>query len=116
LSGTETPPSAELALLRGELMTALARIEGDVRLVLQAQQQGTARVDEIVLDVRRLDDRVDVVERTAVTRAEFEQRETQARAAADERIRRQLTVFGLILTAVFGALTVSVAVIAIITN
>ncbi|WP_067470030.1 hypothetical protein [Actinomadura macra] len=112
----DIPPSTELALLRGELMTALARIEGDVRLVLQEQQQGTRRLDELATDVRRLDERLDAVERTAVTRAEADERETRMRAQLDEQARRRLTVAGLIITAITALLSGGIAVIGIITS
>lgn len=101
MSGEETPSSTELALLRGELMTALARIEGVIQLVHQEQQQGTRRLDELAADHRRLDDRVDVLERTSVPRTELEADRKERRA--DRRI-----VIGSALTAALSLLVVIV--------
>ncbi|MBX6382012.1 MAG: hypothetical protein IRZ07_03410 [Microbispora sp.] len=112
----ETPPSTELALLRGELMTALARIEGDVRLVLQEQQQGTRRVDDLVGEFRRHDERLDALERTTVTREELDARETRMRAAVDEQARRRLTILGTVMTCVMGGITAVIGIIALIVN
>lgn len=40
MAADDTPTGTELAMLRGEVMTSLAQIQGDVRLVLQEQAEG----------------------------------------------------------------------------
>lgn len=75
----------ELALLRAELMTALTRIEGDVRLILQRLDQTDQRAADQANELRRHDERLDALERTAVTTADV-----------DRRISRTIQVLGLI--------------------
>lgn len=114
-----TPPSTELALLRSELLLPLTELRGDVRLILQRMDQQDARAQEHGHQLAQLDGRVDAVERTTVTREELATALAQVhtemakqQAASEEKARRNLTVWGLLLT----ALGVGVAVIAIIVN
>lgn len=108
MTSEHTPQSAELAALRGEVMTSLARIEGDVRLVLQQIEAAVRRLDDHADELRRLDERAGIIERTAVPRAELEKRLAEMRAEAAEQARRRLTAIGLILTAVsIGASTLT---------
>lgn len=114
-----TPPSTELALLRSELLLPLTELRGDVRLILQRMDQQDARAQEHGHQLAALDGRVDAVERTTVTReelttaiAQVHAEMTRQQVATEEKARRGLTVWGLVLT----ALGVGVAVIAIIVN
>ncbi|WP_289009519.1 hypothetical protein [uncultured Thermomonospora sp.] len=112
MSDTSQPQSAELAALRGEVMTSLARIEGDVRLVLQQIETAVRRLDDHADALRRLDERTDAIERTAVPRAELDKRLAEMRAETAEQARRRLTAIGLILTAVsIGASTLTAVLI-----
>lgn len=99
MTAADIPPSTELALLRGEVMIALSDIRGDVRLVLQSTEHGQRRIedvdrkyerrtDELAEGARRLDERQDRLEATAVTKAEL-----------DERARRNFALAGLAVTA-----------------
>lgn len=88
---TPETQSTEIALLRGEVMTALARIEGDVRLVLQQIEQATRRTDDLDRKVDRLDVRVDALEATRPTRDELEQQ-------AAKRTQRAYALAGLAMT------------------
>jgi hypothetical protein len=113
--------STELALLRGELMTALTEIRGDVRLVIEQNKHAERRADDQAAELRRHDDRLDELERTAITRTELETREQAAaareqaaREATDKAAHRRLIGFGLILTSVFGVISAVIAVISII--
>lgn len=63
-----------LSEFRREVSVALAEIRGDVRLVLQRGEQSERRMDDLARLVARLDERVDEVERTSVTRADLETR------------------------------------------
>jgi len=109
MPGEETT-GTEIAMLRGEVMTALARIEGDIRLVLQAQQEASRRTDDLQTDVRRLDDRVDDLDRTRVTRAELAERDKRA----GQESTRRLTVIGLVITVVNIVIGSGIAVLAIV--
>jgi len=98
-------------------MTSLARIEGDVRLVLQQIEVAVSRLDGHAAELRRLDDRQDALERAAVTRDELDQRLTRMRTQDDEQARRRLTIIGLVLTAVsIGASTLTAVFIAVLTT
>lgn len=107
--------SAELALLRGELMTALTRIEGDVRLVLQQIEHASRRAADLERRHESLDSRVDALEATRATRSEVEKVKDQARdeLRADvaavrndlvEKGRRNLTLAGIGITVALGGL------------
>ena len=110
MAADDAPTGTELAMLRGEVMTALARIEGEIRLVRQAQEDAARRTDDLQADVRRLDDRVDDLDRTRVTRAELDQREERAGQAST----RRLTVIGLIITAVNIVIASGIAILSIV--
>lgn len=118
-----TPPSTELALLRGEVTTGLARIEGDIKLVLQEQRQTGRRIETVESDIRRLDERQDVTERTTVTREEMTAAFAQIRADAAEqraedqkRADRRLTIANIAVAIVAALLGAGVAIVAIIVN
>lgn len=90
---TETPDPA-LALLRLELLTPLAEIRGemtelrgDVRLILQRLDQADKRAADQARELRRHDERLDALERTAVTKADMDRSRT-----------RTMQVLGLIAT------------------
>ncbi|WP_433465696.1 hypothetical protein [Spirillospora sp. CA-128828] len=119
----DTSSGTELAMLRGEVMTALARIEGDIRLVLQEQQQAARRTDDLQADVRRLDDRVDEIDRTRVTRDELDARDARLRAEAAEqraadqkRADRKINITAIVVTVVLGVISGAIGVVAIIVN
>ncbi|TYK47147.1 hypothetical protein [Actinomadura decatromicini] len=110
--GADETPGVELAMLRGEVMTTLARIEGEIRLVRQAQEESARRTDDLQRDVHRLDDRVDHLDRTTVTREELDQRDNRLREDADKRqahqaeqARRALTIWALVISAIAAVLT-----------
>lgn len=117
--GTATP--TEFALLRSELLLPLTELRGDVRLILQRMDQGDARAAEHSNALNSLDNRVDQVERTAATREDLAEakrrlREEMAeqRAADQKRADRRLTIVGICLTVLVGAIGVAVSIIAII--
>lgn len=117
--GAATP--TEFALLRSELLLPLTELRGDVRLILQRMDQGDARAAEHGNALAALDHRVDLVERTTVTREDLAEakrklREEMAaqRAADQKRADRRLTVVGICLTVLVGAIGVAVSIIAII--
>lgn len=94
------PTATELAMLRGEVMTALARIEGEIRLVRQAQEDAARRTDDLQRDVRNLDDRVDQLEQTRVTREELDAEKRERRADRRVFITAGLSLLVLVLGAV----------------
>lgn len=100
MSAPDQPTSTALALLRGELMTLLTRIEGDVRLVLAQIEHAARRTDDLDRRVSRLDERVDALEATRATRADLE-----------ERSRRTIQIIGVLLTAAGLVVGVAVAII-----
>lgn len=96
----DVPRSTELAELRGELMTLLTRIEGDVRLVLHQIEQGARRADELDRRVERLDERMDQLESTRATREDLA-----------ERSRRTVQIISLIVSTAGLMLTGLITVI-----
>ena len=109
---SDETPGVELAMLRGEVMTTLARIEGEIRLVRQAQEDSARRTDDLQRDVRRLDDRVDGLDRTTVTREDMDKAVDQVRKEAQaeqarqaDQARRALTVWALIISALAAAIS-----------
>lgn len=97
--------AAELALVKSELMVPLTRIEGDVRLVLQRLDSQDKRTDDHALEIRRLDGRLDAVERDQVTRAQM-----------DERSRRTIQILGLIFTIISIVVGAGITIIIAIVN
>lgn len=95
----------ELALLRAELMTALTRIEGDVRLILQRLDQTDQRAADQARELRRHDERLDALERTAVTKADMDRSRT-----------RTMQVLGLIATVLGIASGAGTSIIIAIVN
>jgi hypothetical protein len=81
--------TVELALseLRRSVDVGLAKIEGQLALLLQRAEQADRRADAQAAQIADLDDRLGKVERDQVTRADL-----------DERARRTLMILGLILT------------------
>ncbi|TDD25060.1 hypothetical protein E1287_37655 [Actinomadura sp. KC06] len=128
----EMSQGVELAMLRGEVMTSLASIQGDIRLVLQEQQTAARRTDDLQRDVRGLDNRVDDIDRTRVTRDELDQRDAriredgekrdtrlreeiaEQRAADQKRADRKTNVTAIVVTLVLGVITIAVGIVAII--
>lgn len=119
---TAPPSSTELAALRGEVMTELAKIAGDLRLVLEQVKHVALRLDEHAALIRVLDQRVDDIEQHRVTRAEMEQRLAELRQQVgqrlvelqqqmEERARRTLTVLALVMTALSIATNVVLALL-----
>lgn len=100
----EAPDHPALALLRLELLTPLTEIRGemtelrgDVRLILQRLDQADERAAAQANELRRHDERLDALERTAVTKADI-----------DRRIGRTIQVLSVIATVlgiVAGAVT-----------
>lgn len=94
----------ELALVKSELMVPLTRIEGDVRLVLQRLDSQDKRVDDHAAELKRIDTRLDQVERDQVTRMQL-----------DERSRKTIQIITLISTVVSilvgSAITIIIAVV-----
>ncbi|MFG2002290.1 hypothetical protein ACGFNU_24370 [Spirillospora sp. NPDC048911] len=111
-------PDAALALseFRREVGIGLARIEGDVRLLLQRAETGDRRADALDNKVDGLDGRLDNLERITITRDELDERDKRLQERLDEQARRRLTITAIVLTIVFGALTAGIAVISIIAN
>lgn len=112
MAADDTPTGTELAMLRGEVMTSLAQIQGDVRLVLQEQQNAARRYDELQRDVRRLDDRVDGLDRTTITREDMDKAVGQVRDEARQRqeqqaeqARRSLMIWALVISAIAAAIS-----------
>lgn len=95
-----TTAGVEIAMLRGEVMAALARIEGEIRLVRQAQEDAARRTDDLQRDVRNLDDRVDQLEQTRVTREELDAEKRERRADRRVFITAGLSLLVLVLGAV----------------
>jgi len=79
----------ELAIteLRGAMDAALARIEGRLDLLVQRAEQSDQRAAEQSDELRRHDERLDRLEREAVTRADM-----------DRRMSRTIQVLGVIAT------------------
>jgi hypothetical protein len=94
----------ELALVKSELMVPLTRIEGDVRLVLQRLDSQDKRVDGHADELKRIDLRLDQVERDQVTRTQL-----------DERSRKTIQIITLISTIVSilvgSAITIVIAIV-----
>lgn len=90
-----TDPSVELALaeLTRKIDVGFAKVDGQLALLIQRTQAMEARADGQDAALSTLDDRVDKVEATSVTRAEM-----------DERAKRTLQVVAIIV-AVLGAAT-----------
>lgn len=116
-----TPPSPdsmrlELAIteLRGSMDAGMARIEGRLELLVQRAEHADQRAAMQDADLRRLDGRVDELERLTVTRAELEVRDARMREELAEQARRKLMLWGLVLTVVFGSISAGIAVIAIV--
>lgn len=109
------PQSTEWAMLRSELLLPLTELRGDVRLILQRMDQGDARAADHAAQLQRLDDRVDALERVAVTCDALQEKLGEQRAQADEQARRRLTIIGLLLTATsIGASTLTAVIIALV--
>lgn len=119
---TAPPSSTELAALRGEVMTELAKIAGDLRLVLEQVKHVALRLDEHATLIRSLDQRLDAVEADRVTRAEMEQRLTELRQQTEtrlvelrgqmeERARRTLTILALLIAALSIGVNVVLALL-----
>lgn len=111
MAADETP-GVELAMLRGEVMTTLARIEGEIRLVRQAQEESARRTDDLQRDVHRLDDRVDHLDRTTVTREDMTEAVKAVREEAlrqqerqAEQSRRSLMIWALVISAIAAAIS-----------
>lgn len=118
-----TPPATELALLRSELLLPLTELRGDVRLILQRMDQQDARAQEHGHQLATLDSRVDVVERTTVTREEMATAIAQVRADAAEqraedqkRADRRIAIVNVVVAIVAALLGAGVAIVAIIAN
>lgn len=94
--------TAALALseFRREVSVSLAEIRGDVRLMLQRGEHSERRVDDLARLITRLDERLDLVERDQVTRAQLDERDQAARAQMDERSRRTIAILALVITVV----------------
>lgn len=107
---------AALALLEGRVMTALAEIKGDVRLVLQEQKQSSRRVDEIAAEQRRQDERLDQLAQTVITREELEQREGRMREQMAEQARRRIAVMTVVVAVIAIVVSAGISVIGIIVN
>lgn len=123
MAADDTSQGVELAMLRGEVMTTLARIEGAISLVRQAQEDSARRTDDLSRDVRRLDDRVDAHDRTFVSREDMNQAVAQVREDADKAVeqvreeakqqqerhaeqqRRSLMIWALVISVIAAGLT-----------
>lgn len=105
----------DLAQLKSELLLAMAEMRGDTRLILQTLQQHDRRADQqddrikglevqLVTAERALDQRIDTIERDAVTRSQLE-----------ERSKKTIQILALISTfvsiAVGAGITIIIAVI-----
>lgn len=71
MTDNNAQPSVEYALLRSELLLPLTEMRADIRLILQRMDQGDARAADHAAQLKRLDERVDALERTTVTREEW---------------------------------------------
>ena len=110
------PPTTEIALLRSELLLPLTRIEGDVRLVLQRIDQGDQRAAEHALELRRLDDRQDKLERDYAARAELQHEIAVIRADMEKKSARTIQIIGIIAGACGTAAGVLAAIIIALVN
>jgi hypothetical protein len=94
----------QLAIVKAELMIPLTEIKGDVRLVLQRLDSVDKRVDDQAAELKRMDSRLDQVERDQVTRMQL-----------DERSRKTIQIITLISTVVSilvgSAITIIIAVV-----
>lgn len=99
------PQNMELALLKGELMLSLTRIEGQLALLIQRQDQQDRRADAHDTRLATLDTRLDLVERTQVTRADM-----------DERSRRTVAWMGVVMAIVSVLTATGTTVIIAIVN
>lgn len=102
---TPLPQNMELALLKSELMLSLTRIEGQLALLIQRQDQQDRRADAHDTRLSTLDSRLDVVERNQVTRADME-----------ERSRRTVAWMGLVMATVSILTATGTTVIIAIVN
>lgn len=71
---TEQPIDAVLAEFRRMTEVSLTRIEGQLALLIQRQDQQDRRADAHDSRLAALDTRLDLVERTQVTRSDMEER------------------------------------------
>jgi hypothetical protein len=71
---TEQPIDAVLAEFRRMTEVSLTRIEGQLALLIQRQDQQDRRADAHDTRLAALDTRLDLVERTQVTRSDMEER------------------------------------------
>lgn len=105
---TPDPTRLELAIteLKGSMDSGMARIEGRLDLLVQRAEHTDQRAADQAALLQRLDDRVDRVEATAVTRVEM-----------DERAKRTLQVVAIICALLSSAAGAGTAVlIAVLTG
>lgn len=106
----------DLAQLKSELLLAMAEMRGDTRLILQTLQQHDRRADQqddriksleaqLAAAERALDQRVDNIERDAVTRSQLE-----------ERSKKTIAILAVISTFVSMAVGAGITVIIAIVN
>jgi uncharacterized protein YlxW (UPF0749 family) len=95
----------QLAIVKAELMIPLTEIKGDVRLVLQRLDSVDKRVDDQATEIKRMDARLDAVERDQVTRMQL-----------DERSKKTITILALISTVVTFLVGTGITIIISVTS
>lgn len=99
------PIDTVLADFRRTTEVSLARIEGNLALLLQRQDQQERRTDTHDTRIGALDNRLDQVERNQVTRADM-----------DERSRRTIAWLGVVMTIVSVLTATATTIIIAIIN
>ncbi|MER6891983.1 hypothetical protein [Streptomyces halstedii] len=104
----------ELAVteLRGSVDAGMARIEGSLALLVQRAEQSDRRADGHAGQLHRLDERVDTLERTGVTRIELDALAKALRLEAEQREEKQQRAAGRRLTVVSIVVTIAVSLLA----
>lgn len=120
---TENPSSTALAELRGEVMTALVELKGDLRLLIAQNEHSARQAANLERMHESLDGRVDGLEATRVAREELDRVRAemkvelekvradaraevqQVRADLTEKGRRNIAAAGLVIPAASGALS-----------